>query len=172
MDLFAWLVGTDSPLSIAANTLAVGTFVLGLLGVRFANRTRQELREIRRRLPAGDPIADREALQSIQLLRRVTNGDDTRWHIEWSRLGTNNSKSGQAIITSRHLLNELAKRPNRIDRSKAAIVVGSVVYSDHGGGVSSGIAVPTVHYIPGDHSLRTAWYELRRGVGVLMAEVR
>lgn len=172
MDFLGWLVGDDSPLSIAANTLAVGTFILGLLGVRFANRTRQELREIRRRLPAGDPIADREALQNIQLLRRVKDGDNTLWHIEWSRLGAANTKSGQAIIASKHLLDELAKRPNRIDGSRAAVVVGSVSYNDHGGGVSSSIIVPTVHHISNDHFLRTMWFIFRRGFGRLAAEIR
>jgi hypothetical protein len=175
IEVFGWLVGDDSPLSIAANTLAVGTFVLGLLGVRFANRTRQELREIRRRLPAGDAFADREALQNIQLLRRVTAGDNTRWHITWSRLRSENPadrKEGEAVITSKHLLEVLATEPSRIDQSKAAIVIGSVAYSDHGAGSYSSITVPTVHYIKGDHPWRRAWLGVRREVGRLLGEIR
>jgi hypothetical protein len=169
-----WLVGDDSPLSIVANTLAVGTFALGVLGIRFANRTRQELREIRRRLPTGDAFADREALQNIQLLRRVHEGDDTRWHIAWSRLRSENPadcKQGQATITSQHLLNVLETKPSRIDQSKTAIVVGSVAYADHGGGVYSSVTVPTVHHINGDQYWRQVWLALRRGVGRILAEV-
>lgn len=172
MDFVGWLVGNDSPLSIAANILALGTFALGFLGVRFANRTRQELREIRRRLPAGDPVADREALQNIQLLRRVNVGDNTRWHVEWSRLGADNTKTGQAVIESPRLLKELAKERNRIDLSMAAIVVGVVEYNDHGGGVSSSITVPMVHHIKDDHWMRAALFMIRRGFGRMVAEIR